>query len=379
MAMDPTAVALTLVEPIYGAATDPSLWPDVLDMLARAIGSATTAFVAHTLAEGTSGRVSVGINIDPSLQRQYENYYHGVNIYFAKFPGTLSPGRLALSHEYLDDREVLESEYYNDFLKHLGGFYLLGVVIAQDADVVSTFASLRSRQSKPFSVESIELVRLILPHLQRAVRLQSTMRFIHDGCEAFNLLSFGVLIVQGDGRILHMNRYAREAFEERDGLSNLADGIATYDHKERKELKAFIRQASLAGGGSGLVVGGSVAIHRPSGKRPYILSVMPAYAPRLKFGGRKATALVFLVDPEREQQMDEGFLMGLYGLTRSQARLAVALAAGDDLNEYCETASIRRTTARTHLRLLFEKLGVKRQAELVALLKRIQVPLRDER
>jgi DNA-binding CsgD family transcriptional regulator len=42
------------------------------------------------------------------------------------------------------------------------------------------------------------------------------------------------------------------------------------------------------------------------------------------------------------------------------------LAQGHNLSEVCGELSIRRTTARTHLRHLFEKLGVRRQRELIS-------------
>ena len=59
-----------------------------------------------------------------------------------------------------------------------------------------------------------------------------------------------------------------------------------------------------------------------------------------------------------------------FGLTASEARIASLLVQGRDLNEICGKLSIRRTTARTHLRHLFEKLGVRRQGELISLLLR---------
>jgi len=41
---------------------------------------------------------------------------------------------------------------------------------------------------------------------------------------------------------------------------------------------------------------------------------------------------------------------------------------GKALDECCKILDIRRSTARTHLQHLFEKVGVQRQSELVSLL-----------
>jgi DNA-binding CsgD family transcriptional regulator len=51
-----------------------------------------------------------------------------------------------------------------------------------------------------------------------------------------------------------------------------------------------------------------------------------------------------------------------------EACLANLLMQGKALDECCSLLGIRRSTARTHLQHLFEKVGVQRQSELVSLL-----------
>lgn len=57
-----------------------------------------------------------------------------------------------------------------------------------------------------------------------------------------------------------------------------------------------------------------------------------------------------------------------FGLTTSQARLALLLATGASVQQCCETMGIKISTARTHLKSVFAKTGVKRQAELAILI-----------
>ena len=51
-----------------------------------------------------------------------------------------------------------------------------------------------------------------------------------------------------------------------------------------------------------------------------------------------------------------------------EASLANLLMEGKTVNECCDLLGIRRSTARTHLQHLFEKVGVQRQSELVSVL-----------
>ena len=79
-------------------------------------------------------------------------------------------------------------------------------------------------------------------------------------------------------------------------------------------------------------------------------------------------ALLFILDPAINVAAAESDLHELYGLTSSEARLANLLMEGKTLNECCDQLDIRRSTGRTHLQHLFEKVGAQRQSELVFLL-----------
>ena len=57
-----------------------------------------------------------------------------------------------------------------------------------------------------------------------------------------------------------------------------------------------------------------------------------------------------------------------FDLTHAQARLALFLAEGGTINEYAAAMGIKTSTVRTHLKSVFAKTGVKRQAELAILL-----------
>lgn len=58
----------------------------------------------------------------------------------------------------------------------------------------------------------------------------------------------------------------------------------------------------------------------------------------------------------------------LFGLTPKEATLALRLAAGESLLDAARTLNMSPNTARTHLRSVFAKTGVDRQASLVRVL-----------
>lgn len=60
--------------------------------------------------------------------------------------------------------------------------------------------------------------------------------------------------------------------------------------------------------------------------------------------------------------------VGAYGLTPAETRIAIALTQGLRMTQISDDFGISRTTVAFHLRNIFQKVGVSRQAELILLL-----------
>ena len=64
----------------------------------------------------------------------------------------------------------------------------------------------------------------------------------------------------------------------------------------------------------------------------------------------------------------EEVLKSAFRLTEAEARLAARIAAGESLEQITDSLAIAKETGRSRLKSIFAKLGVNRQAELVAVL-----------
>ena len=63
-------------------------------------------------------------------------------------------------------------------------------------------------------------------------------------------------------------------------------------------------------------------------------------------------------------------LCALFGLTAAEARVAAEIASGAGFDAAAARLNVNRETARSHLRIVFDKTGKRRQAELASLLAR---------
>jgi DNA-binding CsgD family transcriptional regulator len=82
----------------------------------------------------------------------------------------------------------------------------------------------------------------------------------------------------------------------------------------------------------------------------------------------EALGMSILIETEDSEGDRIERLGARFGLTASEARLALYIAGGHSLATYAGARGITRTTARNQLQMVFDKTGVRRQAELVKLL-----------
>jgi len=188
------------------------------------------------------------------------------------------------------------------------------------------------------------------------------------GFEALDLLNIGLVVSNASGQMLLANGTAEQILDSRDGLALSGRGILRASGASGSALLELIRVAtnrepSKSGTGDSIL-----AVQRASGKRPLTLLVRSIAPEAQKDGASTPSCLVFIMDPEFPVQTAEVELRQLYGLTATEASLANHLMEGKTLDDCCEILDIRRSTARTHLQHLFEKVGVQRQSELVSLL-----------
>jgi DNA-binding CsgD family transcriptional regulator len=181
------------------------------------------------------------------------------------------------------------------------------------------------------------------------------------------MVNVGLLVTCSNGRMLLANHTAEQILRACDGLELNAIGVVRTSLKSTPTLNALIEAVAKPGP----VVRESVLpIRRPSGRRPLTAVVRSVERTRVSEDPAGPATLLFLLDPEVTAETVEAELRQLYGLTAMEASLANLLMEGKALDECCAILNIRRSTARTHLQHLFDKVGVQRQGELVSLLLR---------
>lgn len=182
-----------------------------------------------------------------------------------------------------------------------------------------------------------------------------------------DFVPLGVVLVDRSRRVLSANRTARRMAEENDGL-DLGRGQLTLDAKGAR-LDHLLAKVLDVDDATGPAIE-TCTVMRPSGKRPYRVLAVSLDAADDDARCPPDTACLFISDDEGSLYPEQKWLESLFGLTRTEARLASLLAGGATLEQATADMNIGMPTARTHLSRVLDKTGASRQAELVRIILR---------
>lgn len=341
-----------LIGHLYAGALEPSSWKAALEALRIELGAnyVTLAFVSRGPRK-TEATLSAG---DVPLDRLvlYQNEYERIAPRPERRVGeirTINAWRSSADHESLGRfEELLE---LSDIEHYMGAF------LASNEDVDCVLRVTRGASAPEFSADDAALLELVSPHFARALELRARLvraetRMEIDG-EAMDRLSVGAIVLDAAGRVVAKNRAAERW-----------SGDAAGAGPSLAQIVERARSVSADVEGKRLVF---TSVARPDGRPPLGLAVCPMRLGMELDGSPRAGLAIFVRDPERPLGIAPDALVALYGLTRAQAGLALSLARGESLEAAAEELGIRYNTARAHLRAIFERTGVTRQAELVRL------------
>lgn len=364
-----------LVEGIYDAALDPSLWPAVLHQLVRLTRSNTGNIAELDLVSGATTPLGA-VDMPRQGFADYEAYYWQHDIWTPK-PGTFEIGRAYSSQHTIDDQVLLRSGFYHDWMKPLRLFYGMGGIPLADGNRMLLIGVHRPwERQRPYGREDLGLLQRLFPHFKRALQIRNRLErttIERDAlAETADHITRAILTFAGDGRLLWANRAAEDLCRQADGLTVRQGRLASLLPAEDRRLQQLILHSLQTGNGAGMSCGGSLLVSRPSGKRPYVLLICPLRAGLRRHDDRQPAAVAFVSDPERHPDAPLDRLMTLYGLTRAEAQVAQRLAGGQDLKAIGAATHRTMNTIRTQLKQVFHKTRTSRQAQLVRLVLEIE-------
>lgn len=367
-----TSKLLALIELIYSAVDDISLWPDVLDRMAAALNGVETLIWTNFSSGPEAANIVSMARMDAAALDPYARHYGRLNVLAQRCDALVPDGQARFGHRAMAYAEFEKTEFCNDYFHPHRMHHTIGVKVPLGGGMEPAYiACMRPKDKDIFEDREGTILETLVPHLQRALMLHlkmSQLRLNAEGLETgLDLFGHAVFGLNCGGRVVVSNRQAEKLAASGDGL-RLAGGClaATYP-EENRLLQAQLSVAVAAGARAGIGSGGSLTLSRRAGHASLRITVIPYQSNWADHYGQLA-ALVFVSDPEAATLPRSAVLHSFYGLTPTEARIADLLASGNEVREVALRVGITLETARFYVKRVLAKTGTRRQTELIRLM-----------
>ncbi|MBO9581630.1 MAG: hypothetical protein J7498_12115 [Sphingobium sp.] len=360
-----------LIGQIYDCALDPALWPEVLAKINSRLGFLQATLTLQAMPGGVV-LLSVASGISDDLLESSRQYGPAV------IAGWGGPARIAATPM---EEPVLLSEvnpglydgscdnaFHREWYRPQGLIDTAAVVLTRDGHSLASISLTRHESQGPIGLGEMDAIRLLAPHLRRAVTISRLLDVRAVAAATFesviDLAATPILVTDGQLNVLHANGAAQALLDARDALMLAGGRLATALPAATQALAMAVTQAARDEAGIGRRGLGIPLLASDGTARA--LHVLPLRGGALRPGlVNQAVAAIFVSNAAPYTADAGGLVAQLFGLSGGEARVFDLIAQGLTPAETAGRLGIGVSTVRTHLLHIFDKTGVRRQADLV--------------
>ena len=361
-----------IIASLYDAMLDDTHWPAISALIDESCGLTGNTILVGEGPKDDIRVLFVGLYYRgqrrTDLEREYLEIYHPVDERVPRLR-KLPDRQLVPIKDLYTAEELKTSLTYNEAL--LRGNYQDGLNVRMDGLDGShmSWGLAAPVASEGWGSSQITMVTRLLPHIRQFVRVrQALVRAEARETTVTALLDnprIGVVHLDRRGRIMAVNDRARRLLRHGDGLSE-EDGVLRAHAPDDRPLWDRLVVAALPTSGA-VAVGGSMLLRRSSVLPPLVVHVKPVGLPQQDYGARHLAALVLIVAPGFHEHVDPDLVAATLGLTPGESQVAVWLAEGKSVDDMAQATGHTRGAIYWHLKQIYQKHHISRQADLVRL------------
>ena len=361
-----------VVASLYDAMLDDTRWPATSALIDEACGLTGNAILVPEGPPDDLRVLFVGLyyrgqrRLD--LEREYLDVYHPINEAIPR-QLQLPAGQLVLIQDLYTAEELHTSRTYNEALRRYTYQRGLNVLLDGSGGSRMTWSLADPVASDGWGASQIAMVRRLMPHVRQFIRVRQALVCAQAGDTTVTALlenpRIGVLHLNRRGRILAANDRARSLLRQGEELSDEAGVLQARAPDDQGRLARLVAEALPTSGA--VPVSGSMQLGRVSGLPPFVVHIKPVGVPQPDYGARPVAALVLIVEPGRYPRLDLALVARTLRLTPAESQVAALLADGKTVRDIALATGRLESTIRSHVKHMFAKHGLSRQADLVRL------------
>jgi DNA-binding CsgD family transcriptional regulator/PAS domain-containing protein len=363
------------LESVYDCVLEPDNWQVALAQINALTGADSAAFHWGDIPTRTAIE-TYHIGMSPEMLGALRQY----SIYWAMQVDAINwkVGTVYHLPDLLSREEFENGRFYREVIVPHRQCDYMGINPVNDGQRLAALSVNTSVDRGVFQPRSVELLRLLAPHITKAAKLSAAfdLKTLQSKVleKTLDTLSSGVLLLNAQGQAIYSNAAAQRMLHNHSGI-RLAQGklvIKQTDAEDAfKTSLAALREPARAAEQP------PATIAIPNDTTPLIITVLPIETGRRKglMGAFEATVAVFIQNMTALLPIPSEALNALYGFTPAETKVTMALLQGFSTADIADILGITEGTVRSHIKSVFAKTGTARQAELVQMLMRAMSPV----
>ncbi len=373
-----------LVQTVYAAALDQERWDDCLAALSRAAGGVYTHILGHNIEDNVNFVAKKSLYPDEYL-KTYADYYGALNPW-APGMARAPVGLPTAGDSFCSKEELFRTEFYNDWILPLDDISAGGGIVLFNDDVrfLILGGNIRRRDQEKLEGDWLSLLGLLRPHLRNAFEITRAL----EGAslqsialeKAHRDLHASVLVIDDSGQVTFCNATGEKLLAEGRVVGrNLLGRVSLADAAANSALQRAIVSLGDPGSDPGAGLAGILHITDAEGRLTHVCRTSRfdpsdlSFSPFGQIAAFVVPSLLLTITAVRPDRNVGATLRRLYGLTESEADIALAIADGASLREIAQRREVSLHTVRNQLKTIQTKTEMRRQSDLVRLVERLSL------
>jgi DNA-binding CsgD family transcriptional regulator/PAS domain-containing protein len=363
-----------LISDIYDCAIHPEVWEQTLAKINSSLDGAYTAISMADKAYLQPRLIAHSPWSRDELERLHRDFA-ATDVVGARESAFGDVDAAVSTMSLIAEAEFQESRFFREWAGPQG---LRDGCILKFADTADRFGQLvtTTRLDRDIiSADERRFMALLSPHLRRAALIGDLLDNKRVETQLFrgalDRLSVAVFLVDSDSRVMYANEKAEVLLASQSHVVSKVGVLTTVNAAMAEPMADAIRRTTsqdLGSRGIGIPVSAGLDV-------PAVAYVLPLGTGAARSAFQPAAAAVFISTSVGAAPAPEAVLATLYDLTPSEARVLLKIGEGQSVSAVALLLAVSENTVKTHLARIFQKVGVNRQPDLVAIVAALRPPV----
>ena len=266
---------LALITNIYDAAIDETLWPETIQRLIAVLDYPAASFCIIDTSDQPRMPIFIPINFRQDHIDEYLDYMVPND---PTVQHIVAHPEQKIHHDstFITEREKDRHLYFDWHHRFSDTRHRIAGIIHPASQIQTGITVHRTKGQGDFTPELFDRFTMLFQHIERALQIGfrlGTLNNLHQvSLSMLDSNPLAIILLDDHGRVILVNRAARELVESLDGVIVSDNMVALVHRTENAKLQQMIGNALKARSQPGVMPGGAMPAMRPSGKRPFIAS-----------------------------------------------------------------------------------------------------------